>query len=60
MTYLRLAAQRTGLRCLQFIGGRKPPFESHKSKSAREKEIDQKKVGKFVITSIFSHFDSLN
>ena len=42
-----LAAQRTGLRCLQFIGGRKPPFESN---SAREKEIDQKKVGKFVIT----------
>ena len=43
-----LAAQRTGLRCLQFIGGRKPFFESHKSNSAREKEIDQKKVGKFV------------
>lgn len=45
---------------LQFIGGRKPPFESHKSKSAREKEIDQKKVGKFVITSVFSHFNSFN
>ena len=42
------SSQRTGLRCLQFIGGRKPFFESHKPNSAREKEIDQKKVGKFV------------